>query len=142
MFSYKKVFFRSFIINFLAMGSLLIIYILIDKRFANIKITKLNWAYPIIFGIVSTIVNTLKYGIKTEIVSISDRENFIVSLKQILTKFNWKIIKEEGDSFIVKPNFSNALLCEKIIIKVSTNQVELIGAKTLIEKIIWYVQNS
>lgn len=143
MFSYKKIFLKSLIINFLTIMFMVSLGILILKiigitTFPHVKTTLI---FLISFIILNTIGNTLRYGPKIEVIPINDKLDFITNLKQIFNKLNWKIIKETDDILTIKPNLLSSLLWEKFIVKVSINSAELIGSKALVENIVWNLKN-
>lgn len=123
------------------MGSLIILLTLASTIFPYLRITRQNCIFLLAIGIVRIISDIFWYRPKTEVKFINDKLDFIVNLKEIVSKLKWKIIKEENGTFEVKPNLLNALLCERIIINISDNQVELIGASKLIEDLIWDIEN-
>ncbi|WP_186429515.1 hypothetical protein [Clostridium sp. BSD9I1] len=141
MFSYKELFFRSFIFNLLSISLILILAILASTVFPYLKITRQNCIFLLPFAILRIISDIFRYRPKTIVKSINSKIDFTENLKEILAKLNWRIVKEKNGTFEIKPNLLSALLCKKIIINISDNQVELIGASDFIQDIIWEVEN-
>lgn len=127
--SYLIAFLRVFI-NFIIIS---LIWLVIIKLLTDYQI--INSTY-IIYGALSySIVYSFAFIVKTDIISFTNKENFIVNLKEILHKKKYKIISEKNNKILIKPSWFYRLFTTNILIEICNTEAKLTGAAQLVRDI-------
>ncbi|AAO37403.1 hypothetical protein DP153_00255 [Clostridium tetani] len=133
---YIKYIFKILIYSFIVV---IIPDIFIFKNFMESKKDLILLVGGVIFISISILFS---YRKKTRIITIDNKECFVKKLKGTLDKIKWELIREENNIIFINPELiAPRVFGREIIVKIYDNKVQFTGAKSLIDGLIWDLDN-
>lgn len=136
-FTFLKLFIFMFVcIIVFSVLSMLVWHVVKNKPLDISKLT--NVSYVFAFSLIWSLVNAHRYTKTLEKIETDkqEKDDLILKLKSVLRKMHWQIEEDTDNQIIFRSSIFQEPWKEKIIVQIEAEEVNLIGARFYIEKVL------